>query len=351
MVTGSRRKRVRNTLDNSFDSEAAKDAFTTRLSAVRSILTPRGRARLDNCDILAVWLRHCPVRWPWRGRWRLIGFFYRQLLEEFRSVFQQIYNFWCHMYCMCMVGVVTERSEPQQLFISEYQTFVDLCNTLGEPCVNGWRWKLGSVVQVLMYRHATSHDPHLTDNFLRKDTFFVWSLCVPSTGCTNKPGAAHRSLVDAFWCTRNVLCLFYSYSCDKYCFVLHRLVHAFTAAGILQSQFCYFATLSNVGTYCKVCPAICDCSHMKLCCPHVYVVYSAKKYIVCCRMCWVIYGQCDGVSRRTSTLWAGRRGMQCVCSVVGWYMNTVGWMSVLTPITRPSHASVAGKCVCLYTAV
>ena len=52
MATGSRRKRVRLTLDISFDNEAAKDAFTTRLSAVRSILTPRGRARLDNRELL-----------------------------------------------------------------------------------------------------------------------------------------------------------------------------------------------------------------------------------------------------------------------------------------------------------
>ena len=39
------------------------------------------------------------------------------------------------------------------------------------------------------------------------------------------------------------------------------------------------------GTYSKVCPAFCDCSHMKLCCPHVYVVYSAKKYIECVAEC------------------------------------------------------------------
>ena len=47
-----------------------------------------------------------------------------------------------------MVGVLTDRSEPQQLFISEHQTFVDLCNNLIEPCVDGGQWKLGSVAQV-----------------------------------------------------------------------------------------------------------------------------------------------------------------------------------------------------------
>ena len=51
-MTGRRRKRVRHTLDISFDSEAAKEAFTTRLSAVRVILTPRGRSRLDNHELL-----------------------------------------------------------------------------------------------------------------------------------------------------------------------------------------------------------------------------------------------------------------------------------------------------------
>ena len=36
----------------SFDSKATKVAFGTRLSTVRSILTPRGRARLDNRELL-----------------------------------------------------------------------------------------------------------------------------------------------------------------------------------------------------------------------------------------------------------------------------------------------------------
>ena len=201
MATGSRRKRVRHTLDISFDSEAAKDAFTTRLSAVRSILTPRGRARLHNRDLLLALFDCATAQYGDRGvddkdlSASSTGSFSRNsgLFSKKSTTFDVV-----------CTGRCGDRSEPQQLFIGEYQTFVDLCNTLGEPCVDGGRWKLGSVVQVHMYRHATSHDPHLTDNFLRKDTFYGWSLCVPSTGCTNKPGAAHGSLVDAFWCIRSM---------------------------------------------------------------------------------------------------------------------------------------------------
>lgn len=48
----TRKKRVRFTLDINFGSEAEKDAFSTRLSAVREQLTPRGAHVLNNLELM-----------------------------------------------------------------------------------------------------------------------------------------------------------------------------------------------------------------------------------------------------------------------------------------------------------
>ena len=52
MMAAGRRKRVRFTLDVTFESEVAKQAFSDKLTAVRNLLTPRGANKLDNHDFL-----------------------------------------------------------------------------------------------------------------------------------------------------------------------------------------------------------------------------------------------------------------------------------------------------------
>ena len=53
MATFGRRKRVRFTLDVSFTSEGTKEAFVTRLNAMRSFLTPEGADKVDNHGLLS----------------------------------------------------------------------------------------------------------------------------------------------------------------------------------------------------------------------------------------------------------------------------------------------------------
>ena len=49
----SRKKRVRFTLDLNFTSDAEKDAFCGRLSAVRDQITPSGSHTLNNRELLS----------------------------------------------------------------------------------------------------------------------------------------------------------------------------------------------------------------------------------------------------------------------------------------------------------
>lgn len=52
MAATSRKKRVRFTMDVNFTSEAEKDAFCGRLSAVRDKLTPSGSQALNYYELL-----------------------------------------------------------------------------------------------------------------------------------------------------------------------------------------------------------------------------------------------------------------------------------------------------------
>ena len=53
MAATSRKKRVRFTMDVNFTSEAEKDAFCERLSAVRDKLTPSGSQTLNYYELFA----------------------------------------------------------------------------------------------------------------------------------------------------------------------------------------------------------------------------------------------------------------------------------------------------------
>ena len=52
-MSTSRKERVRFTLDLNFTSDAEKDAFCGRLSAVRDQITPSGSHTLNNCELLS----------------------------------------------------------------------------------------------------------------------------------------------------------------------------------------------------------------------------------------------------------------------------------------------------------
>ena len=49
----SNRKRVRYTLELHFSGEEERDAFSTRLRAVRQLLSPTGAARVDNTALMS----------------------------------------------------------------------------------------------------------------------------------------------------------------------------------------------------------------------------------------------------------------------------------------------------------
>ena len=51
-ATTSQRKRVRFTLDVTFNNVSEKEAFTERLSAIRSLLTPCGQSTINNRELL-----------------------------------------------------------------------------------------------------------------------------------------------------------------------------------------------------------------------------------------------------------------------------------------------------------
>ena len=148
------------------------------------------------------------------------------------------------------VYVGDEHPEDQAMFVSEKCCFTDLVNGLSSPCWCGLTmkpWQLESATQV------SNDDVHAHVGIY----FYFWlsileRTCASNSFCLPSLSSAKDLVEFANTCWTlpsqpKVGGVLIAVMCIYLLSRVHRMIHAFTSAGMLPSQYINFSTFSGIG--------------------------------------------------------------------------------------------------------
>ena len=171
--------------------------------------------------------------------------------------------------CLC-IGIYTADTTPadSKLFIGEYHALPDLLDGLKTPCSCGMSshpWVMESVIQVCSFiyylltctRITTNDVSVIAINFMyRRGMWYGCSFAVGGVISTEERGPVPVSFLAITWWTKskhthvrvNHTCVYvYTVTLLPLLCIL-RLVHSFTCAGMLQTQYIKFSLFAGFGT-------------------------------------------------------------------------------------------------------